>query len=272
MNLINEKIERKLSFAIKDCNTENNAIYIHWHTNDEICMVSEGMCDFIISDTRYTAKKGDIVVIKSGEIHRFDSCYGDCRIFVCTFEPTFLYNLRADTNAIPSFVQREAMEKEQIYEEIVCCFKKLLCENDNMSKSSELIFRGALLQICGLLLKHYEKGDSGAGDDMSKLISFQKILEYIFDNYSENITLDTVASQFGYNPVYLSGKFKRRMGINFKKYLDNIRIAKAGELLLTSDKSVSEISLLCGYENIRTFNNVFKKITGTVPSSIKKRK
>lgn len=66
--------------------------------------------------------------------------------------------------------------------------------------------------------------------------------------------------------------FLKKRGVNFKSYLDNIRIQKATDLLLTTDMPITEISTNVGYENIRTFNNVFKKLLGKTPTDYKKEK
>jgi len=274
MGLYHEKTTKNFTITKKQYSTNDNILkdrYDHWHEKMEICMMVDGRCDFEISGRTYSAKKGDIVVIKSGEIHSFKQRYGDCTIYVCLFEPMFLYNLRVDTGNIHHHIKAEDMKNLSIDQKIWECFETLYSEKNMDQKCSELIFKANILHIYGLLLRNFEKKGEEYKKDISKLISFQRILEYISSNYTENISLETVAEKFNYNPVYLSGMFRTRMGVNFKYYLDNIRISKAIELLFNTEMSVTEISYACGYENIRTFNNVFKRITGIVPTVMKKK-
>ncbi len=274
MGLYHEKSYANFSIILRRYTTSDNILqdrYDHWHEKMEICMMVSGRCDFEISGKTYSAKEGDIVVIKSGEIHSFNQIHGDCSMYICQFEPMFLYNLRVDIGNIHHHIKADDMKKHSVHKKIVDCFETLYSESELNKKCSEIIFKANILHIYGMLLRYFEKKTEVYKKDISKLISFQKILEYISINYTDNITLESVAEKFGYNSVYLSGMFRTRMGVNFKYYLDNIRISKAMELLLTTDMSVTEISYASGYENIRTFNNVFKRITGVVPTVIKKK-
>ena len=275
MGLYHEKIEKKYCFTCiqrKSNDGMRRELYDHWHSKMEICRVIEGVCECIINGKKHIANKGDIIVIKSGEIHRFNLGRGDCKIYVCPFEPMFLYNMKVDISNLHHHITLEELNRYGIEHKITECFNSLKEEGAFDQKCSELIFKANLLQIYGLLLRHCEIKRVENKKDIAKLISFQKILEYISANCTENLSLKSLAEEFNYNYAYLSGLFRNRIGVNFKYYLDSIRVSKAMELLLTTDMTISEVSSVSGYENIRTFNNVFKRITGVVPSTIKQNK
>lgn len=275
MGLYHEKTAKNFLITRKQYSISNSILkdrYDHWHEKMEICMMLEGRCDFEISGRTYSASEGDIVVIKSGEIHSFNQIHGDCAVYICQFAPMFLYNLRVDIGNIHHHIKAKDMKELSIHQKICECFETLYNEKKMEQKCSELIIKSNIFYIYGLLLRYFEKKGGTYKKDISKSISIQRILEYISSNYTDNITLETVAEKFNYNPMYLSRMFRTRMGVNFKYYLDNIRISKAIELLLTTDMSITEISYACGYENIRTFNNVFKRVTGIVPTMVKKNK
>ena len=96
------------------------------------------------------------------------------------------------------------------------------------------------------------------------------MLAYITEHYAENISLADLSATINYNASYISTLFVTYTGVNFKTYLDNFRINLAVELLRSSNQTVADIAAHCGYENIRTFNNTFKRITGTTPSFVRK--
>ena len=75
-----------------------------------------------------------------------------------------------------------------------------------------------------------------------------------------------MAAQLNYTPEYLSTIFHECVGMGFKEYLDNSRINQAKNMILAHNLSISEIAVKCGFENIRTFNNRFKKIVNMTPS------
>ena len=275
MKLLHEKIENEICFTCIQRKSNDGIIrelYNHWHSKMEISRIMEGTCECIVNGKKYIAKEGDLVVIKSGEIHRFILGNGDCKIYVCPFEPMFFYNMKVDVSNLRHHITLEELEKSGIEHKITECFENLKNEGEFNKKCGELIFKANLLQVYGLLLRYFEKKEEENKNEISKLISFQKILEYISSNCTENLTLKSLAEEFNYNYAYLSGLFRNRIGVNFKYYLDSIRVSKAMDLLITTDMTIAEVSSACGYENIRTFNNVFKRITGVVPSTTKQSK
>lgn len=92
------------------------------------------------------------------------------------------------------------------------------------------------------------------------------ILNYMQINYKKNLKLETLASMFGYNSSYLGKMFSKRVGENFNAHLDQIRIAKAKELLLQDKLKVYEIAESVGYKNVDYFHKKFKKYVGNSPA------
>jgi len=97
-----------------------------------------------------------------------------------------------------------------------------------------------------------------------------QICSYIASNYAQNISLPEAASLVHLNKTYLSGLFKKEMGVNFNDYLTNYRLDKAKELLLTNRCNISELAEKVGYSNSSHFAKVFKKTTGLSPLEYKK--
>ena len=89
--------------------------------------------------------------------------------------------------------------------------------------------------------------------------------EYISQNFSEDITLATVADHLHVNTSYLSTLFRQVTGMTFKEHLNRIRIEEAARLLANTDYSVMEIAIACGYKDQSYFTKVFKKLTGLTP-------
>lgn len=270
---IQEHITKDYSFKpiIYKNSSHTNVSTLHWHTNAEICYITEGQCSFIINGISFVAEKGDVVVINSGQIHQF-VYKDDCTIIVCTSNPMFFYNLKININAILHHITKKELENAGIATNVTNCFEIMGREINVENKYSEIIFKANLLELYGVLLKHFEQCDVMSANKFLIMIKYQKILEYISENYTENISLETLSAKFNYSTAYISAMLCSYTGVNFKSYLDNIRIQKAIDLLLTTDMPITEISSNVGYENIRTFNNVFKKLLGKTPTDYKKEK
>lgn len=87
-------------------------------------------------------------------------------------------------------------------------------------------------------------------------------IEYIQQNYMNNITLKEVAAHVFMNPTYFSEMFKKEMGINFKKYLIEYRVQIAAELLKKTQHKITDIAFMVGYRDGRYFSRLFCKVMG----------
>ena len=83
------------------------------------------------------------------------------------------------------------------------------------------------------------------------------------------MTLESIAKEFGYSPAYLSRMFQKYAKMNYKTYLDNIRLEHAYKALMNSDRPIGEIALNNGFPNSKAFARVFKKKYGILPSEYK---
>ncbi len=101
---------------------------------------------------------------------------------------------------------------------------------------------------------------------ITMLEDFQILLSYMEDHASENIPLEKAAAMMHFSPSHFSKVFKQLIGIGYVKYLNLIRITQASELLQEEKSTIGQVSSRCGFQNVRTFNRVFKEITGVTPS------
>lgn len=92
-----------------------------------------------------------------------------------------------------------------------------------------------------------------------------KIILYVEQNYSHDFNLKDVAKKLQYDYPYISKLFTRQMDITFTQYLNNYRISQACYLLKNSEKSIGDIALNCGYNNLKTFHRNFRKTTNQSP-------
>ncbi len=99
-----------------------------------------------------------------------------------------------------------------------------------------------------------------------------KISIYINDNYQNAITLNDLSTSFGLNPAYLCRLFKKETGHTFTEFLNNIRIEKSIELLLTTNQSISQVGTAVGFNSQSYYCRQFKKLIGISPSEYRSTK
>ncbi len=98
-----------------------------------------------------------------------------------------------------------------------------------------------------------------------------QVEQYIHLHYPEDITLNSLADLVYLNPNYLSNIFAQITGCTLNKYIKQVRMEKAQELLLNTNMKVSDISLAVGYPNASYFCKSFQKMFGATPDRFRQR-
>lgn len=89
---------------------------------------------------------------------------------------------------------------------------------------------------------------------------------YINHHYQENLMVQEMADYFGITPNYFSYLFKKNIGVSFKKYLNEVRIKAANELLAQGQMQAAEIALRVGFVDYKYFHQVYRKYMGCAPT------
>lgn len=98
-----------------------------------------------------------------------------------------------------------------------------------------------------------------------------KVVDFLELNYMKRISQQECADYFHMNKDYLSRAFKKHTGIGMAKYLNNIRIRKAKELLKSTDLQIQEIADRVGYFDSKYFSRQFKLAAGMTPAQYRQK-
>lgn len=121
----------------------------------------------------------------------------------------------------------------------------------------------ALLDLCSNI-------KSEKNNNYTKLMT--DMMAYVNENYSQHdMSLALLASKFKFTEVYVSQLFKNYYNISFLTYLQNLRMEKTRELLLSTQLPVKDIMSLVGYSSINTFTRAFKRINGVTATEYRKK-
>ena len=92
-----------------------------------------------------------------------------------------------------------------------------------------------------------------------------KMLLYVNENFRSEITLDTLASKFGYHKSYVSRYFKQCFQVGFCEYLSAVRLKNAMILMNEQKHSITHCAMESGFNSMRTFYRVFRDEFGCSP-------
>ena len=104
--------------------------------------------------------------------------------------------------------------------------------------------------------------------------SYRKLIQtakgYIDLNFDKHLTLDSVASHVYVSSSYLSTLFKKETGVNFSEYATNVRMENAKRLLDNAEYTITQISDMVGYKDVKHFSSVFQKYYQMSPAQYRK--
>jgi AraC-like DNA-binding protein len=93
----------------------------------------------------------------------------------------------------------------------------------------------------------------------------KELKTYAKGNYRRTILLKDVATLYGFNEKYLGRLFLKETGVSFTAYVNSLRLEQAEAELKAGEKSILDISLDAGFENVTYFNRLFKQKHGITP-------
>ncbi|MDE3212267.1 MAG: helix-turn-helix domain-containing protein [Bacteroidota bacterium] len=97
----------------------------------------------------------------------------------------------------------------------------------------------------------------------------EKIMEYLNNNFKENVTLGEAAKIAGMAEVSFSRFFKLRTGKTFIDTLNEVRLGHASRMLIDTTNSINEVAYQCGFNNMSNFNRIFKKKKEITPKEFR---
>lgn len=244
----------------------------HTHSYYEMYYLINGKCNLLIQDNVYSIETGAFAFIPADTLHRtaYVNSVVNERLFI-EFTKDYIEELIADFGA--NWLHRNLFCKiiyvpTEQREEFDALLHLILNEHSSPRTFSQSLIKLYFQQLILLLMRHdydypsYMQSSSVQVSDKA----IQKAMNYISNNYQQDITLQDIAGLLNLNPSYLSKKFKLINGIGFKEYLNNVRINQSEKLLLETNKNITEIAFECGYENSNYYGDAFKHRNGISPS------
>lgn len=256
-------------FMVWHSNYENIGFLAHWHKEIELIYVRSGICSLSITDHSFTAHAGDLAVCESGVIHYSDSHGMDNSLDFIIFDTSILGQLFQNPGFTFPLVTKEQLESYGLTARLEALIRTVSSELTDKAPFYQDVVTSSIQTFWALLKRFHPRADADQLPDgrRSRMLSeLQELLAYIDVHYADNISLEYAAGRMNFSPSHFSKTFKKLMGINFVTYLNMVRVEQAAQELRHTEKKFTDVALSCGFNNIRTFNRVFKEITGCTPS------
>ena len=222
---------------------------LHLHRSFEYVEQICGSTEITICDQKYLLKPGDAVLIFPLQPHSYATVTRG-RIRICIFSPNYVTSFyKPNQNKMP--------ENNKFQ-----CFLPQTISSDNIFHKKALTYF-----ICGEFDRDRKYIDASRKNENQILV---KLLLYTDKNFRSRCLLRDAAASIGYDYAYISKLFKRKVGISFRQYVNNLKIIESKRLLIDGTKSIEEVAECCGFSSLRTFDREFLKQVETTPSNYQK--
>lgn len=230
----------------------------HWHMEHELIACREGSAQVMLDDTMFNITQQQCIFCHSGRVHYISASPGSV-LLVCLF----------DEKMYDPITSPFALENP-VFEDRYGILPKL-SEIRHELQNQPIFFECRTEAMIGEILVDVFRGEPlrKAQWQFSDVITrYKQLLNHIDLEY-EHITYQNAVQFMNMSDAYFSRYFKRQAGMTFSQYLNVVRIEKAVQLLGSAPTmKITDVMLRCGFNTIRSFNRVFREVTGFTPTTL----
>ncbi len=256
-----------------------NMEFQHFHQFYEFCIFLDQSANHLIEGDIYDLQFLDIVAIKPSVLHKTQYPHGTPkkRLIINFLFPLDVEGIGDDLRTLLTIFDKPVpiyrftgTHKEQIFGLLNDIFRLTNSEHTAIrtllihNKFIEFLTKIYLFQNENTYVVH-----SSVDNLTNKVYS---ITSYIHEHYHEELSLELLAKNFYISSYYLSHQFKKITGFTLNNYIQMTRIRNAQQMLLTTNRNVTNISEGCGFLSFSQFNRTFNKHCGTSPTKYRSSK
>ncbi len=274
-------------YDIQSDTTFSERVSCHWHEEVEILVIEQGNGRLYLGEEAFALKTGSICLIPSNALHLVTCEIGEALDFYAiVFHPDLLYSLGNDIiqQKFLNPLFHQGVQFSTLYETsrvINPAFawefmlREVLDEIHEAFLTKpygyELLIKAALLKSCHLMISHaIMNGEEPYVDSDYRTGLIKSIMKYLQENYDDTVTLEELERNFNISKGYLCRSFKSVTHMTPFEYLNYFRISKSTELLLETDREISQIALQTGFNNISYFNRTFQRFMHMTPREFRR--
>ncbi len=229
----------------------------HWHTECELLYVQEGTIDIFCGNQQDTYTAGQACFVPPETIHYMHAQTPDTVLAVIMFNYGIVESILGDSTLTDPKITRDygiADVYAEVKRELTATlpyFEQKVCDK----------LRDLFIDIVRAEPVSPRKKEN------STALQLRRLLDKIDNDYAL-ITFDEACRFMTLEQAYFSRYFRRYVGMSFSKYLNYVKVDNAVRQLKQGTLSVTDVSVNCGFDSIRTFNRNFKEMTGYAPTEL----
>lgn len=237
--------------------TNNMTFPAHLHSQIELLYVEDGSLEVTVGAVSLCLQQGDFAAIFPNCVHSYHTQEPEgCNVILAILNTRLVGEF---AGVLQKYHPKDpVIRKGELHPDIPYAMNRLLEER----QPGTALISAYLQLILARVMPAFEmekNSDSGCFD-----VTY-RVINYISQNFNQPLSLDSIARELGVGKYHLSRIFSNKLQTSFTDYLGSIRVNYAQGLLRSTDDPITKITFDSGFESQRTFNRMFRELTGTSP-------
>ncbi len=228
----------------------------HMHREIEIVYVLEGATEAYADNNRCVLHAGDLFIAFPNQIHFYNTLSPTGRYAVLIGSADLLYGMKSDLIDREPEQNALTLPPDSPIRPLIDRLPAAMAADYSATRLTGIfcLLMSELLPL--LTLRASTRTDHA---------TLRSILDYCTQHFTEPVTLETAADALHLSKYYISRLMNERIRIGFCEYIQSMRVRFACDMLMETDRRISEISETAGFGTIRSFNRAFRESTGMTP-------
>ncbi|MBU5436796.1 AraC family transcriptional regulator [Tissierella sp. MSJ-40] len=247
----------------------------HFHNGYEIIFITEGEANFTIDNKIYTCDKNNLVFLNNLEKHEMSPITTPYSRYMIIIDSHYLDNIIKEPALLSIFkIRTDSFEnKFEVKKKHISSISRILNNLSLIYSAQEEFWHIEFVSLLShlIIFLYREYTNQFPITNINK--KDQRILDiqtYIDENFTQNITLESIAADFFISKYYLAHSYKNITGFTLNQYILLKRISHAKNQLYFTDNSITDIAMDCGFNSQSNFIRIFKKKENITPLQFRK--
>ncbi|MFM9279476.1 AraC family transcriptional regulator [Paenibacillus jiagnxiensis] len=254
---------------------------LHWHDELQFTLVMDGRIGMRVNGIDHIMESGEAIFINKGALHITEQLRPNSHYVTFNFPEKLLafyadssmenhYVLPFTNSLLISLVFKQDVEWQRHIIETLRDLKKIFEMGKYWGWEYEVSLKTA--QLWFIMISNVSLSAEESSKSFKKQQErMQLMVSYIHQNYTDPITLQTIAAAAHLSASECNRSFKRTINMTAYDYLIHYRIKRSCELLMTTDYTITEVARMVGFNHVNHFIQSFKKHYGITPMKYRKR-
>lgn len=263
---------------------EQTCIHWHWHPELEFNVITRGTIEYYVENEHYTLCAGQGILKNANVLHMAEPAQNTpgAEMFSIIMDAQFIAPARSviyQKYVAPLEQSQRLMclplsPDEPWQREILQALHGAYAQSQAESGPFELHIHRLMCQVWQTLYEHVHLLPERplSTSELTDQVRIKQMIAYIQTHFAEKITLEDIAAQASISRNSCLNCFRRVLGLSPMEYVIDQRLESALHLLLSSDGTIAETAIACGFGDASYFGKVFRRRLGLTPTQYRERK